>query len=64
MKVMILGADGYLGWPLSLRLMARGHEVIGVDNFATRKSVKEVGSDSAIPILSMENRVKAASFIN
>ncbi|MDE1833777.1 MAG: NAD-dependent epimerase/dehydratase family protein [Candidatus Micrarchaeota archaeon] len=64
MKVMILGADGYLGWPLSLRLMARGHEVIGVDNFATRKSVKEVGSDSAIPILSMENRVKAAKDIH
>ncbi|MCL4365440.1 NAD-dependent epimerase/dehydratase family protein [Candidatus Marsarchaeota archaeon] len=59
MKAMILGADGYLGWALSLRLLSRGHEVIGVDNFATRKSVKEVGSDSGIPILSMENRVRA-----
>lgn len=64
MKVMILGADGYLGWPLALRLMARGHEVIGVDNFATRKSVEEVGSDSAIPILGMPDRVKAAKDIH
>ena len=64
MKIMILGADGYLGWALSLRLMAKGHEVIGVDNFATRKSVKEVGSDSAIPILTMEERVKAAKEIH
>lgn len=64
MKIMILGADGYLGWALSLRLMAKGHDVIGVDNFATRKSVKEVGSDSAIPILSMEERIKAAKDIH
>ncbi len=64
MKVMILGADGYLGWPLALRLMAKGHEVVGVDNFATRKSVKEVGSDSAIPILDMKDRVKAAKDIH
>jgi nucleoside-diphosphate-sugar epimerase len=64
MKVMILGADGYLGWALSLRLMARGHDVVGVDNFATRKSVAEVGSDSAIPILGMEDRIKAAKDIH
>lgn len=64
MKVMVLGADGYLGWPLALRLMAKGHEVIGVDNFATRKSVEEVGSDSAIPILDMEGRIKAAKEIH
>jgi UDP-sulfoquinovose synthase len=64
MKVMILGADGYLGWPLALRLMAKGHDVVGVDNFATRKSVKEVGSDSAIPILSMTDRIKAAKDIH
>ncbi len=64
MKAMILGADGYLGWSLSLRLLARGHDVVGVDNFATRRSVKEVGSDSGIPILNMEGRVKAAKDIH
>jgi nucleoside-diphosphate-sugar epimerase len=57
---MIFGIDGYLGWPLALRMAARGHEVAGVDNFATRASVKEVGSASALPILEMKERIKAA----
>ncbi len=58
MKVMVLGADGYLGWPLALRMVAHGHEVSAADNFYTRKAVEEVGSWSAIPIPSMEERVK------
>ena len=57
MKAIILGADGYLGWPLSLALAQRGHEVICIDNLATRRCVKEVGSTSGMPIESMENRV-------
>jgi nucleoside-diphosphate-sugar epimerase len=64
MKVIVLGADGYLGWPLSLRLMAKGHEVVGVDNFVTRKNVREVGSDSAIPIPEMAERIKAAKEVH
>jgi len=63
-KVVILGADGYLGWPLLLRLAAEGHNVVGVDNLVTRKSVESVGSDTAIPILSMEHRLKAAKDIH
>lgn len=59
MKVMILGIDGYLGWPLALRLIKLGHEVSGVDNFYTRSAVEEVGSTSAIPIPVMEERLKA-----
>ncbi len=59
MKVMVLGADGYLGWPLVLRMVGRGHEVSAADNFYTRKAVDEVGSWSAIPIPSVEDRLKA-----
>jgi nucleoside-diphosphate-sugar epimerase len=59
MKILILGIDGYLGWALALRMVKRGHEVIGVDNFYTRRAVEEVGSWSALPILSMDDRVKA-----
>ncbi|MCL5100462.1 MAG: GDP-mannose 4,6-dehydratase [Candidatus Marsarchaeota archaeon] len=61
MKVMILGIDGYLGWPLALRMASKGYEVIGIDNMATRKSVEEVGSISALPIKSMDERVKIAN---
>lgn len=58
MKVLILGIDGYLGWTLALRLLAKNHEVAGIDNLATRKAVEEVGSDSAFPLPKPEDRVK------
>lgn len=59
MKILVLGADGYVGWTLALRLLSKDHDVIGVDNFVTRKRVREVGSSSALPILSFEKRNKA-----
>ena len=57
--VFVAGADGYLGWSLSLALAARGYKVVGVDNFARRKNVEEVGSWSALPIGSMKERLTA-----
>ncbi|MFZ0698748.1 MAG: UDP-sulfoquinovose synthase [Thermoplasmata archaeon] len=56
MKVLITGIDGYSGWPLALHLLSRGHEVVGVDNFVTRRRVREVGSWSATPIPSFIQR--------
>jgi UDP-sulfoquinovose synthase len=56
MKVLIAGIDGYTGWPLALHLLARGHEVVGLDNFVTRRRVREVGSWSALPIPSFARR--------
>ncbi len=50
MKVMILGTDGYIGWPLALHLKARGHEVIGLDNLIRRYRVQHEGSESLLPI--------------
>ena len=58
MKILILGIDGYIGWPLALHQLAIGNEVAGVDNFSRRKFVDEVGSWSAIPILSMKERLE------
>ncbi|MGC8547646.1 MAG: UDP-sulfoquinovose synthase [Candidatus Micrarchaeia archaeon] len=60
MRVLILGIDGHLGWALALRLAAKGHEVSGVDNLATRKAVNEVGSDSAFPLQMPLERIAAA----
>lgn len=59
MKVLIMGMDGYLGWPLSMYLSKRGHEVSGVDNFSRRKNVAEMGSCSATPIRPMKKRLEA-----
>jgi len=58
MKILILGMDGYIGWPLALHQLAKGNEVCGVDNFSRRKNVEEVGSWSGIPILPMKSRME------
>lgn len=57
MKILILGMDGYIGWSLALRQLKLGNEVCGVDNFSRRKSVEEMGSWSATPILPMQKRL-------
>jgi len=59
MRVLILGGDGYLGWPTALRFSASGHEVTVVDNFVRRRWVESVGSDSLTPILDLERRIDA-----
>jgi UDP-sulfoquinovose synthase len=58
MRVLILGIDGYIGWPLALHLLDRGNEVSGMDSFYTRKRVREVHSRSAIRIGSMKSRIR------
>ncbi|MFN8563104.1 MAG: NAD-dependent epimerase/dehydratase family protein [Anaerolineae bacterium] len=59
MKVFIAGIDGYLGWALAQHLTARGHEVAGNDLFLRRQWVEEVGSQSAIPIAGIDERLAA-----
>ncbi len=58
MRVLILGIDGYIGWPLALHLLEGGHQVSGMDSFYTRRRVREVGSMSAIPIETMQKRIE------
>jgi len=59
MRVFVAGIDGYLGWALAQYLTARGHEVAGVDAYLRRAWVEEVGSVSAIPVFSIEERLEA-----
>ncbi len=59
MKILVLGGDGYLGWPTALHLSARGHEVAVNDNFARRGYDVEMGVESLVPILSLEERIAA-----
>jgi UDP-sulfoquinovose synthase len=59
MRVFIAGVDGYLGWPLSMYLVARGHEVAGADGYLRRDWVAEMGSQSATPISRMTDRLQA-----
>ena len=57
-KVLILGIDGYIGWPLANHLKGLGYEVSGVDNGSRRLLVGISGSDSLIPIESFVKKAK------
>ena len=59
MRVLILGGDGYLGWPTALRFSARGHEVAVLDNFSRRRWHRENGSSSLTPIRDLDERIDA-----
>jgi UDP-sulfoquinovose synthase len=59
MRLLILGGDGYLGWPTALRFSARGHEVAVVDNFSRRRWHTEHGTASLTPIRDLEQRIGA-----
>ena len=61
MRVLIVGADGYIGFPLAMRLAARGHKVLGIDNCSRRARVQQAGGQSAIPILAFEERAEAVA---
>jgi UDP-sulfoquinovose synthase len=51
MRILILGGDGYLGWPTAMRFSDGGHEVHVVDNYLRRRAHEEVGTDTLVPIL-------------
>ncbi|HVI31413.1 NAD-dependent epimerase/dehydratase family protein [Phenylobacterium sp.] len=59
MRVLILGGDGFCGWPTALHLSARGHEVAIADNLSRRRIDAELGAYSLTPIADMETRLAA-----
>src|SRR3954466_8502814 len=59
LRILILGGDGFCGWPTSLHLSARGHDVKIVDNFARRNADVELEVSSLTPISPMGNRLAA-----
>ena len=59
MRILILGGDGFCGWPTSLHLAARRHDVAIVDNLSRRKIDIELQCDSLTPIRHMEERLEA-----
>ncbi len=58
-RILVLGGDGFCGWPTSLYLSELGHNVIIVDNLSRRKIDLELECDSLTPIQSMTQRVSA-----
>ena len=59
LRVLILGGDGFCGWPTALHLSARGHEVAIVDDGSRRRIDTELGAGSLTPIAPLGERVAA-----
>jgi UDP-sulfoquinovose synthase len=59
MKIFVLGGDGFCGWPTSLYLSRRGHDVVILDNLSRRKIDIELEVDSLTPIRPIGERLRA-----
>ena len=56
--MLILGADGYLGWPTCMYFSARGHEVVGVDNYFRRLAALELDCEPLVPTPNLTQRAR------
>jgi UDP-sulfoquinovose synthase len=58
-KVLVLGGDGFCGWPCAVNLANGGHEVTIVDNLSRRKIDIDLGVESLTPIATIRDRLTA-----
>ena len=58
MKILILGADGYLGWPTAMHFANEGHDVYAVDNLSKRKIETELGLGPLNQVKLFQDRIK------
>jgi len=59
MRVLVLGGDGFCGWPTSLYLSDRGHDITILDNLSRRKIDVDLEVDSLTPIVPIGDRIAA-----
>jgi UDP-sulfoquinovose synthase len=59
MRILVLGGDGYCGWPTTLYLSQRGHDVAIADNFLRRSWDHELGAQTLTPIRPLTERLRA-----
>jgi UDP-sulfoquinovose synthase len=58
MRVLVLGGDGFCGWPTSLYLSDRGHDVTIIDNLSRRKIDIDLEVESLTPIRPISERIR------
>ncbi|MEX0385364.1 NAD-dependent epimerase/dehydratase family protein [Spiribacter pallidus] len=58
MRVLILGGDGYLGWPTAMDFAAAGHEVTVADNYLRRRIAEATDSEALLPAPSLTERAQ------
>ena len=56
MKILILGGDGYLGWPTAMHLSAQGHQVAVVDNYLRRSLCREENVEPLVEVPNLHQR--------
>jgi len=58
MRILILGGDGYLGWPTAMYFSKRGYDVTVVDNYFRRNACTELDVGMLYPVPSLIQRAK------
>jgi UDP-sulfoquinovose synthase len=58
MRILVLGGDGYLGWPTAMYFSRKEHDVAIIDNFSKRQWEMESGITPLIPIATLHKRVE------
>ncbi len=58
MRILILGGDGYLGWPTAMNLTANGHEVAVVDNYLRRQLCREENVEALFDVPNLHKRAE------
>lgn len=58
MTILILGGDGYLGWPTAMHLAAKGHRVVAIDNYARRNIALQTSSEALMANPNLEKRAE------
>jgi len=59
LKILVLGGDGFCGWPTALHLSRCGHQVVIVDDLSRRKIDSDLGIESLTPISPLNRRLRA-----
>lgn len=57
MRILILGGDGYLGWPTAMFFSSKGHEVTVLDDFSKRKIELEEGIEPLEHVPTLQKRI-------
>ncbi len=56
MRVLIMGGDGYLGWPTAMAFAAKRHDVCVIDNYLRRTVAQQTGSEALMPNPNLNDR--------
>lgn len=62
MRIVVLGGDGFCGWPTALKLAMSYHDVLIIDNLSRRKIDSDLSSNSLTDIASIEDRINTANY--